>query len=383
MIHPQLLNFLKLKADSHFKLPDYEPIVLTKHINATLVQCKIRGIITNNNDKSFHFDRLARVQPYPEKRKLADNFPTNTSNIDILNKFENIFVFTDSYGDRNIWHWFVEMMPGILYLIDIIKVIPDIKIIINKTPKDTMISTIREFLYLIPGVTKDNIIEFEFKEDTGIYADNLYIGFSQCHHHTIKNIWNLIYFKLGLSDKCNKLSENKKYSKKVYLSRRATELAHKHNRKIVNIEKVSSIIREKGFIEVYPEKTDIIDKINIFNNADCVITELGSGFINLIHCKDGIDVILIYQDHQEDWIREWGPFIRSKKFNILKLSGKNVDNNCEKCQKNIRHHCLNFYKLDEEKLINFLDKQQVLKSEVVKNQLNGLDLNIGNTILTF
>ena len=70
MIHPQLLNFLKIDKDSHFKLPDYEPVYLTKHVNATLAQCKIRGIITNNNNKSFHFDRLARIQSYPEKKKL-------------------------------------------------------------------------------------------------------------------------------------------------------------------------------------------------------------------------------------------------------------------------------------------------------------------------
>ena len=59
-----------------------------------------------------------------------------------------------------------------------------------------MVSTIREFLYLISGVTKNNIIEFEFNEKTGIYGENLYIGFSQCHHHTIKHIWDIIYKKL-------------------------------------------------------------------------------------------------------------------------------------------------------------------------------------------
>ena len=35
------------------------------------------------------------------------------------------------------------------------------------------------------------------------------------------------------------------------------------NIKIVNIEKISSIIRDYKFIEVYPEKIDIIEKINM------------------------------------------------------------------------------------------------------------------------
>ena len=130
--------------------------------------------------------------------------------------FSNIFIFTDHYGDKNIFHWFVEQFPVILFLFELIEEFPDIKIILNKYRKESVKNNIKETLFLVPGIKEENIYEFNIEEiGNSIKADNIFIGDSmRCGPERINKYWNQICSKSDLLNNIKNINE-KKFSNKI------------------------------------------------------------------------------------------------------------------------------------------------------------------------
>ena len=57
------------------------------------------------------------------------------------------------------------------------------------------------------------------------------------------------------------------------------------NRNLINEKEVENYLITKGFKIILASKLDIYKKINILENAEIIVTTLGSGLFNLFFCK--------------------------------------------------------------------------------------------------
>lgn len=248
------------------------------------------------------------------------------SNIDREIYLSNIFVFTDHYGDKNIFHWFVEQFPVILFLFELIKQFPDIKIILKKDRRESVKKNIKEALFFVPGVNEENIYEFEIESSCiSIKSDNIFIGDAiNCGSKRINKYWNLVCSKSDLINNIKTINA-KQFSNKIYLSRRKTNT---NTRVLTNIEEVSKVILEKGYQEVFMENLSLNDKIYLFNNCTDIITELGAGMVNFIFCNNNINLIVLMQKNSNNngFYDDFKPIISQKNMNVKIIYGETVSN---------------------------------------------------------
>jgi len=81
-----------------------------------------------------------------------------------------------------------------------------------------------------------------------------------------------------------------------------------------NYEDVSNKIVEGGFGEIFTDELDSLgSRIDLFKNVKTIICELGAGMHNLLYCKDGINVIVMYQKNNISWLEEYYPLFKEKK----------------------------------------------------------------------
>ena len=70
--------------------------------------------------------------------------------------------------------------------------------------------------------------------------------------------------------------------KKIYISRTDA----KENRNLINEKEIENYLSKKGFKIIIASKLSLYEKINIIENAEVVITTLGSALYNFLFCKN-------------------------------------------------------------------------------------------------
>ena len=70
--------------------------------------------------------------------------------------------------------------------------------------------------------------------------------------------------------------------KKIYISRTDA----KENRNLINEKEIENYLSKKGFKIIIASKLSLYEKINIIENAEVVITALGSALYNFLFCKN-------------------------------------------------------------------------------------------------
>lgn len=268
-----------------------------------------------------------------------NNDKTYETNIKFLS-FNKVFLFTESYGDRNICHWLTEQLMVLNYLIDLLRNDFKIQVIINKKRRQSMYSIILDYLYAIPELNIENIIEVDFNDDKNILinANQIYVGDAlPCHLTNIYDCWNKLHSRLDFSlvkvrrgtlkdYDCNK----SKYSKKVYMSRRNIYQPGKNTntRVLENCNEISDIIVRKGYQEIFTDELeDLEERYKLFSNLDEIICELGAGMHNLLYCKDGINATILYQKTNITWLQEYYPLFKMKKINVRIITGVPTSDN--------------------------------------------------------
>ena len=253
------------------------------------------------NDTFFNSNILQRNN----KRKIK------YENLEIIESFENIFIFTEQYGDKNIFHWINEYAPNFFFLFDLIKILPNIKIIVNKNAR--LSKNIKQLLLLIPEMKESNIYEFDFnKRCIGIKANNLFIGDDTGRKDggspNIINIWKKIRPIIKI-----KAINKSLLPKNIYVSRRQTPKPG-NGRILINTDEISEYIIKKGYTEVFMENLSIEEKIHLFENCDKIICELGAGIANFFMCKKSVDCIILLQNNIQNrnfFKYSMSPFIMS------------------------------------------------------------------------
>jgi len=92
----------------------------------------------------------------------------------------------------------------------------------------------------------------------------------------------------------NQHRDSYSYNNRVYISRERAE-----RRKITNEMEVMSVLDEYGFERYYPEELPFLDQVELFANANIVISPHGAGLSNIVWA-DNLNVIEIFNDYVTD-----------------------------------------------------------------------------------
>lgn len=269
-------NFIDNKnIVSHFK---NENITLNKIKNSIFIGDHGKRYIYYNN--TFYNSSILQ-------RNNVDN---KNKNPKIIESFDDIFIFTEQHGDKNMYHWLYEYAPNFFFLFDLLKIIPNIKIIINKNARYK--NNIKELLLFVPGLKESNIYEFEFKSVClGIKSNNLFIG-NFLNYSNLNHIWEKVRPKINI----NKINIDI-LPKKIYISRRKTNT---NSRKLINIDEISEYIIKKGYTEIFFENKSMSQKLHLLENCDELICELGAGMANFFMCKKTLKTIILLQKNNHN-----------------------------------------------------------------------------------
>lgn len=312
----------------------YHPCSLQIFKNASFIGFKNKRIILDEHHKFMNNTILERDWKLDQDTQLQLNTKINNNNTNISH-YENVFLFTESYGDRNICHWFTEQLMVLIYLINLLKEnngnINNIKVIINKNRRPSMNTIIKDYLLLVPNLDETNILELDLQDFIQLKCNTLYLGNAiKCDLKNIYPLWNSLHSNLKINTELNSETFNTKYSKKIYMSRRNIYQPNKqtNTRLLINFDEISNIIVRKGYQEVFTDEIkNIKERIYLFQNLDEIICELGAGIHNLLYCKEGIELTVLYQNNNISWLQEYYPLFINKKFKVKIITGKTLNNN--------------------------------------------------------
>ena len=354
-------DIININKDSFYFKKDYSNTKLYKYYNALISGFEGNRVLINQNDKIetgnnvLHRDLefSKKMNPYISRIKERNSLI-----------IDNLFVFTDDYGDRNICHWMTEQLLVLNYLIDILNTLNNYKVsnvsssdeykvyvLINKNPRNSMFQLIRDYLSKIPLLESNNILEvdlqtgelYNFDNINGIYnsinkfsilSKNIFVGNSISNNlSSLYSGWNFLHNRLSLLDTdeitCNNYVYPISNFKNFYMSRRnLLDPSKKTNTRVMeNLSEISNIICFKNYIEVFTDELNSLDdRINLFKKAKNIVCELGAGMHNLLYCSEGVNVYVMFQKNNYSWLQEYIPLFQNKKMNVILLVGETTSN---------------------------------------------------------
>jgi hypothetical protein len=353
-------DIINIDKDSFYFKKDYSNTKLYKYYNSLISGFEGKRVLINQNNKIetgnsvLHRDQgfSNKMNPYIYRIKERDSLI-----------IDNLFVFTDDYGDRNICHWMTEQLLVLNYLIDILNTLNDYKtsndssideykvyVLINKNPRNSMFQLIRDYLSKIPLLESTNILEvdlqtgelYNFDNINGIYnsinkfsilSKNIFVGNSISNNlSSLYSGWNFLHNRLSISN-ITELNYNNYITplnnfKNFYMSRRnLLDPSKKTNTRVMeNLVEVSDIICFKNYIEVFTDELNSLDdRINLFKKAKNIVCELGAGMHNLLYCSEGINVYVMFQKNNYSWLQEYFPLFQNKKMKVTLLVGETTN----------------------------------------------------------
>lgn len=189
------------------------------------------------------------------------------------------------------YHWMIESLPR-LYLIEKSSFKPDKYIVCNITAFQ------KQALEML-GISEDRIIETEnnklIQADEVIVSD-LINNFEEIYYRDAK-YYSKKYFPSWICDfyKEKFVSQVEKTApQKIYISRKNSY------RKVINEEDIIKFLEPKGFKVYYLENMTLKEQVQLFANADIIITPHGAGLTNLIFSPISTKVIEFYSPTYTD-----------------------------------------------------------------------------------
>lgn len=354
-------DIINIEKDAFYFNKDYSNTKLYKYYNSLISGFEGKRVLINQNNKiETGHNVLHRDKEFSNK---MNSYVTRIKERNSL-IVDNLFVFTDDYGDRNICHWMTEQLLVLNYLIDILNTLNNYKtsndsssdeykvyVLINKNPRNSMFQLIRDYLSKIPLLESVNILEidlqtgelYNYDNIDGIYnsinkfsilSKNIFIGNSISNNlGSLYSGWNFLHNRLLILD-TNEITYNNYVTplsnfKNFYMSRRnLLDTSKKTNTRVMeNLVEISDTICFKNYIEVFTDELNSLDdRINLFKEAQNIVCELGAGMHNLLYCSEGINVYIMFQKNNYSWLQEYFPLFQNKKMKVTLLVGETTSN---------------------------------------------------------
>lgn len=68
-----------------------------------------------------------------------------------------------------------------------------------------------------------------------------------------------------------------------------------NGRTVINEAQVESLLKKYGFETIYPETLDFSNQVSLYQNADYIVATAGSALLNIVFCKPGTKILVLYQ----------------------------------------------------------------------------------------
>ena len=227
------------------------------------------------NEKYETFKDLFTRDKYINNKHFftSDFYENFIKNIDNYKKFENQIIL-GSNAANNYYSNLLQFLPRIFFIKK-----SNIKIAIHRNSSKKF----RDFIKLI--LDRKNI-HFSIT-----YLDDGFYKFVNCEIPQFLGLENSI----KVLKKFLLPSDNKPDDKKIYVTREDSNY-----RKIINEADIMPILRSKGYKVVNPQLYSIEEQINIFSQAEKIISPHGSNLSNIIFCKPGTEIYEIGPQFQKE-----------------------------------------------------------------------------------
>jgi hypothetical protein len=235
-------------------------------------------IIFPLNEKIMSLGEYQKKDTINKKHKITKKNTINTP------------VFFFIYNTDNYYHFIYDTLPYLISFFKIKKDINDLKLLIN-----------------FPNIKSKKLYKFniEFFEILGIHESDLIFAESNIEYseifisdsYTHGNDSNLPP-RNEIYDFFKKITNSvidKKFKgpKKIYISRRSwihnnfdnIGTNYTSKRMFENETELVKILTKLGFVEVFTENMNTIEKINVFFNATDIIGPIGGGLVNCLFSK--------------------------------------------------------------------------------------------------
>tara|TARA_Y100001970_G_C14191073_1_gene835425 strand:- start:923 stop:1954 length:1032 start_codon:yes stop_codon:yes gene_type:complete len=196
------------------------------------------------------------------------------NNLDNLKKFDNLFLLGSNPGN-NYYSNLIHFLPRIFFNNE-----NNIKIGIHRN------SSIK-YRNFIKKILKSKNISFTF-----IYLDDDLYNFTNTQIPQFLSIQNSVKLLKNFL-----LPGNHKFKhKKIYVTREGSDY-----RKILNEADLIPILKSNGYRVINPQLYEIHEQIQIFSEADKIVSIHGSNLTNIIFCKPGTEIVEIIPNFVENY----------------------------------------------------------------------------------
>ncbi len=236
---------------------------------------------SSTNEKLFPIkERIMSLQEVPTT-SLVNTHLTQKE----IRRLETEPVFFFIYNTDNYYHFLYDTLPYLLSYEMIRQEFPGVKLLMQSSTRSFYLFVEELLRMLNIDVQKD----VKFVEEDTVYS-KMWISESYTHgNHQNDPPHPSIY---GLYENLKKiaLKHENETPKKIYVSRRSWIHGDTSNmgtnytlrRSLINEDAVVSLLKSKGYEEIFTEKMSMIEKINMFSNATHIVGAIGGGLSNCL-----------------------------------------------------------------------------------------------------
>tara|TARA_B100000963_G_scaffold18463_1_gene14101 strand:- start:1118 stop:2140 length:1023 start_codon:yes stop_codon:yes gene_type:complete len=220
--------------------------------------------ITENNETfSSLFNRDLNNTSHFYSQKFFDNFKDN---INSFKNFNELYILGSNAGN-NYYSNLLQFLPRIFFNSK-----TDLKLAIHRNSSN-------KYRNFIGSILKSLNIQFKF-----VFLDDDFYHFTDSEFpQFLKMNDSIKILKKFLNPKTNV-----EISKKIYVTREDSNY-----RKILNEGDVVTLLRNKGYKVINPQLYEINEQIEIFSNAEKIVSPYGSNLANIIFCNPGTEILEI------------------------------------------------------------------------------------------
>ncbi len=196
-------------------------------------------------------------------------------------KIEQGFLLTGNMS-YNFYHFLIDSLPRVMDYLKLREKYPDLKLIINHPQPFCY-----DYLELL-GINRDNCIFLDKNATVSqLFASNNKHSLNKPLHLYSNFVYSkarLQQFAHFLIQKSQPLTPLKiKTGQKIYISRRDAG-----TRVVINEAEVFEYLQKQGFEFILLSELSIAAQIQLFANAQCIVTAHGAGLANLIYAQNAL-----------------------------------------------------------------------------------------------
>ena len=189
------------------------------------------------------------------------------------------FLGFDRWGYNYYYHWMVETLSRFLALDNVPE---DVKIVLPRRTQPYMLRS----LELFGGVSPDRYV----------YCDGEDWELEECWFPTKPYGWFLPSRREVVEVSRRILGNFRGSSRGLGAERLYVSRGRCASRRLANEEEISRFLESRGFVTWYPEEDSLDQQIATCQDARVIVSSFGSAMANLMFCKPGADVIILYDE---------------------------------------------------------------------------------------